>query len=231
MLLSTEAVDQLLFSEFIMSEPDFIVDTKRHLPHKQLSDSVIFLTWRLAFTLPEAIQQKLAENRINHISASNSLSATEKLTAKDAFAVQQFTTFDNWIDKYAGTKHYISAEPYLSIIANTIMHDERKKYDVSAYCVMPNHVHLIIKPLPKNDGVYCTILEISEQIKSVTAHKINRVLGISGKFWQHESYDRVIRDETEYLKTVEYVINNPVKSGLVDKWEEWQGTYLCQELR
>ncbi len=49
-----------------------------------------------------------------------------------------------------------------------------------------------------------------------------------GKIWQTESYDHVIRDEKELISIIDYVINNPVKSGLAEKWEEWMGTYICK---
>jgi putative transposase len=217
--------------ENTLSEPEFVVDTKRHLPHKQLTDCVLFITWRLAFTLPESVLQKIAMNKSNYLNSIKDFTPQEKKNAGEDYKNSQFEYFDDWIDKFNGGKHNISLEPYLSIITDTIKHDESKKYTVSAYCIMPNHAHLIIKPLYKSENIYYAISEITEFLKSISAHKLNKALSLKGQLWQHESYDRVIRDEDEYKKTVEYVLMNPVKAGLVDKWEAWNGNYLCKELR
>ena len=61
--------------------------------------------------------------------------------------------------------------------------------------------------------------------KGYTAHKANRLLGRKGAFWQQESYDHVVRDANEWQRIVTYVLNNPVKAGLVDRWEKWQWSY------
>jgi REP element-mobilizing transposase RayT len=50
-------------------------------------------------------------------------------------------------------------------------------------------------------------------------------LGRVGPFWQDESYDRVIRNNEEYIRTVNYVLENPVKARLVSRWEDWKWTY------
>ena len=64
-----------------------------------------------------------------------------------------------------------------------------------------------------------------QSLKRHTARQANRILGREGAFWQDESYDRVIRDNEEHARIINYVLENPVKAGLVSKWEEWQWTY------
>jgi REP element-mobilizing transposase RayT len=66
-------------------------------------------------------------------------------------------------------------------------------------------------------------------IKGRTARKANLALGRTGNFWQHESYDHIIRDEEELSPTILYIINNPVKAGLVKEWEDWKFTYVNPE--
>ncbi len=68
-----------------------------------------------------------------------------------------------------------------------------------------------------------------KNIKSYTAKEANKILGRSGKFWQNESYDRVIRDEKELENKIKYTIYNPVKSGLVSDWKHWPYTYCKPE--
>ncbi|MAU00364.1 MAG: hypothetical protein CL608_24750 [Anaerolineaceae bacterium] len=58
-------------------------------------------------------------------------------------------------------------------------------------------------------------------LKRYTAVEANKVLGRQGQFWQHESYDHIVRDEAELQRIRQYVLNNPVKAGLVDSAEQW----------
>ena len=48
-----------------------------------------------------------------------------------------------------------------------------------------------------------------------------------GAFWQHESYDHVVRNEKEFERILAYIVNNPVKAGLVADWQDWPYTYMA----
>ncbi|MDP2303970.1 MAG: hypothetical protein Q8N03_16280 [Ignavibacteria bacterium] len=69
------------------------------------------------------------------------------------------------------------------------------------------------------------VTKILQDLKKFTAVKCNKLLNRSGAFWQHESYDHVVRDEKELRRIVMYVLNNPVKAGLCEKWEDWKYSY------
>jgi REP element-mobilizing transposase RayT len=64
-----------------------------------------------------------------------------------------------------------------------------------------------------------------QSLKRHTARQANLTLGQEGAFWQDESYDRVICDNDEYIRTVNYALENPVKAGLVARWDEWPWSY------
>jgi putative transposase len=66
-------------------------------------------------------------------------------------------------------------------------------------------------------------------LKKFSAIRANRILKRSGPFWQHESYDHVIRDAKELENTIWYVLFNPVHAGLVADWEKWNWTYCKKE--
>ena len=66
-------------------------------------------------------------------------------------------------------------------------------------------------------------------LKSYTAQKANQILGRSGAFWQGESYDNCIRNPDELHRIITYVLNNPVKIGLVKEWKEWKWNYLSKK--
>ncbi|MEW5986568.1 MAG: hypothetical protein AB1791_08050 [Chloroflexota bacterium] len=62
-------------------------------------------------------------------------------------------------------------------------------------------------------------------MKGYTAGQANLLLERTGAFWQHESYDHYVRDAAELERIVAYVVNNPVKAGLVTDWQEWPWAY------
>ncbi len=67
-------------------------------------------------------------------------------------------------------------------------------------------------------------------LKRYTAYEANQILGRSGAFWQHESYDHFARDEKELERIIKYVLYNPVKAGLVDDWKSWKWTYCKYDM-
>ena len=111
---------------------------------------------------------------------------------------------------------------------------------------MSNHVHVVFTPLAMQSSrtdivnsaentaqtkglCYNPLSSIMQSLKGYTAHKANHLLGRSGAFWQRESYDHVVRDASEWQRIITYVLNNPVKAGLVDSWEKWQWSYCRLE--
>jgi primosomal protein N' (replication factor Y) len=99
-----------------------------------------------------------------------------------------------------------------------------KKVKCYAACVMPDHVHLLIQPLPiqeaGKEGVH-SLPEILHSIKSFSAHEVNKVMKHSGPVWMDESFDRLIRSEADLHKTWDYIWNNPRRIGLVGSMEEY----------
>ncbi len=80
----------------------------------------------------------------------------------------------------------------------------------------------------RNSPLY-NITEIMKSLKWYTAKEANKILNRKGKFWQHESYDHVIRNEKELQRLVEYVLNNPVKAGLIDNPYHYEWSYYNPE--
>ncbi|MFH1196084.1 MAG: transposase [bacterium] len=119
---------------------------------------------------------------------------------------------------------YLADTSIAEICKNTIHYYDGNQYQLICYCIMPNHVHMVFTLLPGNNG----ISKIMQSIKRVSAKKSNVLLNRSGSFWQEESYDRFVRDDKELFFTVNYVLENPVKAGLVRDWREWKYTYLCK---
>jgi REP element-mobilizing transposase RayT len=92
---------------------------------------------------------------------------------------------------------------------------------------MPDHVHLIIQPLPAQEPQigrvteYYSLSEIVKGIKGASARDINLVLGRRGPLWQDERWDRLLRNEHEYLEKYRYILYNPVKARLIEAFQEY----------
>ncbi len=100
-------------------------------------------------------------------------------------------------------------------------------YQLICYTLMPNHVHMIIIPRETTPaGKPISLALITHTIKQRSARQANLILNRTGAFWQHESFDRFIRSTHEYHRTVAYILNNPIKAGLVNQWDEWPWTYI-----
>ena len=102
------------------------------------------------------------------------------------------------------------------IVEDSLLHFQGERYALSAWCVMPNHVHVVMTP---NDGH--PLRRILHSWKSYTAHEINRQIGNSGPVWQEESFDHAVRDQDSFQKFLTYTEMNPVSAGFVDRPERW----------
>ena len=87
---------------------------------------------------------------------------------------------------------------------------------------METHVHFVLQPLEESKGKYYSLAQIMHSIKSYSSHKINKLLNRNDKIWLDENYDRIVRDEEDYLEKMKYIIYNPVKAGIVDKPKDYK---------
>lgn len=104
---------------------------------------------------------------------------------------------------------------------------------------MPNHVHLVI--LPDEDlrvsktNIHgktkdYVVADMMRLLKGSTSRESNKILNRSGSFWHHESYDHVVRNETELNNIIRYVLFNPVNAGLVQKSKDWKWSYSLYDV-
>ena len=113
------------------------------------------------------------------------------------------------------------ADPAIApITINALQHFAGSRYLLYDYTVMPDHVHVILKPLPREKGLE-PLGRIVQSIKGWTARHINMVIGRRGAFWQDGSYDHIIRNRQDYEEKTKYIWNNPQVAGLVTDAERW----------
>lgn len=123
---------------------------------------------------------------------------------------------------------WLAEPPIAQLVHDAILFQDDKRCDVLAFVEMPTHVHLLYRPLPTPDGSWHSMAQIMQSIKAFSGRKANLLLGLSGQFWQRESHDRYVRHMRAIPGFVRYIVNNPVRAGLVECPEDWRWTYVCQ---
>jgi REP element-mobilizing transposase RayT len=102
------------------------------------------------------------------------------------------------------------------------LHDNRAKFNLRVAVVMPDHVHMIFTPLINFEAMEVwSLAEIMDAIKGASAHKINKALRRKRRVWQPESFDHVLRSSESLDAKIQYLLDNPVRRGLVRDWQDY----------
>ena len=113
-----------------------------------------------------------------------------------------------------------------TIALDALLHFHNQRYELFAVCVMPDHVHLLIQPWPKEDGdadnvIFWSLNELLHSIKSFSAHAINKAEGKGGEVWGKERFDRYVRSDRDLAEKFEYILRNPWQSEVVGQKEDY----------
>ena len=109
------------------------------------------------------------------------------------------------------------------IVLRCCVHDHESRYRLRVAVVMPDHVHIILTPLTNETRcAIISLVEIMKAIKGASAHAITRQAGNHASVWQEESFDRVVRSSESLDAKVAYILQNPVRKGLVEDWRHYQ---------
>lgn len=174
--------------------------TQGDLPHWHREGKIFFVTFRLADSMPPTAVSEF-KNAVNKWLASHD-SIIIKQVAED-FEKYKANLENSLYDRCLG-QCILAQYEVRKIVIDSLHHFDHSHYHIHDYVIMPNHVHLLIEPL--NDW---QIQDIMASIKSYTAHEINKVCSMQGSIWQHESFDRIIRNDSHYYKVVNYIARNP----------------------
>ncbi|HKK19160.1 MAG TPA: transposase, partial [Opitutales bacterium] len=124
----------------------------------------------------------------------------DQIRERDELFRQQI---DHWLDQGIGS--CLLSNPNTSAITSKAIHFfDGTRYRLEAYVVMPNHVHLMLRP---NSGH--RLPKILHSLKSFTSNEINKLVKRKGSLWQDESYDRIVRSPEEMSHFREYIRKNP----------------------
>jgi RecG-like helicase/REP element-mobilizing transposase RayT len=121
-----------------------------------------------------------------------------------------------------------------TIILNAWRHFHNTRYELFAICVMPDHVHLLLQPWPKefdatNNPVFWSIAELMQSIKSFTAHEINKVQRTRGPVWEKETFDRYIRSDRDLAEKFHYILRNPWDAGVAAQNEDYPWIWTAED--
>jgi len=186
-----------------------------NLPHWTKQGATYAVTFRLADSLPPRVLEASRREREGIVRRARE--QDRPLTNHEELQMQRLysTRIETFLDSGHGECHLAKTE-IAALVDEALRNFDGKRYDLIAWCIMPNHVHVIVRPFDGYD-----LAGILHSWKSFTAKQANRLLGKDGAFWQEEYYDHIIRDEEDFQRQINYVLSNPEKAGLID-WQ-WVG--------
>jgi putative transposase len=199
----------------------------RHLPHQHPEGAIFFVTTRLHGSIPAGAKQALV-SEAERVSRTLGAMPDPAQRTREAFLAHRrlFGQWDAALGAATCGPVWLEQECVAQLLAGCLHERQDKLWDLLAFCIMPNHLHVVFTPLADAAGKARSVTAIMQVLKGYTAHRANQILGRKGQFWQHESYDHWVRDAGELSRIVAYVLNNPVKAGLVSDWQHWPGTYV-----
>lgn len=215
---------------------------KRNLPHYQPEGYIYFVTTRLAGTIPKNIYSQIKleyEKELAKVVAYQDVKI--KREKYSDLRKSAFIKYERILDSCKYGYKWLKEEQVANVVKNALHFRDNKQYNLIAYTIMSNHIHIVFRPIIENtisfvqsknikersdsgESLYI-VTKIMQDLKKFTAKESNKILNRSGKFWQHESYDHVVRDEKELYRVVKYVLNNPVKANLCKTTEDWKWNY------
>lgn len=213
-----------------MSNYDYKSGYRRNLPHLQPEGTTIFVTFRLVDSIPKSMltrwrnERDLLEQQLSRIGNN-----TEREAQLRQFQRRRFVELESLLDCASEGEHWLRQPPLANLVGDALRYRDEREYRLDVYCVMSNHVHALFFPLQKPDGTYHALQAILHSLKLYTARQCNQLLGREGSFWEHESFDHYIRDHEEWVRVIHYILNNPVKAGIVQNWRDYPFSY-CSEL-
>jgi REP element-mobilizing transposase RayT len=175
--------------------------SRGYLPHFDGGEVPQFITFRLADSMPQELLDRWREV----LSKESDIDCDTALRKR----------IELYLDQGYGECHLRDLR-IAGSVQNSLLFFDRERYRLSAWVIMPNHVHILITPCAGHK-----LSAILHSLKSYTANQANKLASRSGPFWQPESFDRYVRDADHFAKVISYIEHNPVKAHLCEKPEDW----------
>jgi REP element-mobilizing transposase RayT len=179
------------------------------LPHWEIERGTYFVTFRLNDSLPTDVLAKIAEHRRMLDEARKT--GRERLRVEKLLREKISTKHIEAMLDCAHGSCALRNPRIAELVADAIRFFDGQRYQLFAWCVMPNHVHVVFKVIGDH-----SLADVVGSWKSFTARKANAILNRSGHFWQREYYDRLLRSSGELNRAIAYIADNPVKAKLAN---------------
>ena len=186
---------------------EFIQIAGTRIPHWNQSDCVQFVTFRLVDSLP---QSKLHEYRQKREEWLNTHPKPWDSSIQEDYDNIFGAALDKWIDAGYG-ECLLKDKRVRDALEDVIMHSDGMSYDIYAFVIMPNHVHVLLTP---REG--STVQGIVGAWKSASSHVINTLLERRGAVWERESFDHLVRNVEDFKEYLQYIVDNP--HGMSSEW-------------
>lgn len=189
--------------------------TRNNLPHWQQPGATYFITFRMADALPTTMLHELEQERDRW----QHLHPPPWSPELEAEYHRLFSArIDQWLDEGHGS--CVLRQPDIrEAVIESLEHFDQQSYELLSYVIMPNHVHVLMMLHPD-----WLLEKVLFTWKRRTAGVIHEKLGLYGQFWQHDYFDRLIRDGDHLRNVIRYIRRNPVKARLnPDAFTRWEG--------
>ena len=189
------------------------------LPHWRQDNCTYFVTFRQDDALPIAVANQIKHERklwLAHrgidVESSNWKQQLTKLPQKEIRIYERMVAklVNEKLDRGLGSC-ILRRTDAAKIVSDALEFFHGTRVLVGNYIVMPNHVHVLMRPMAGFE-----LEDILFSIKSYTSNQINELIGATGTFWQRESYDHIVRDADQLEAFQHYIRLNPVKANLRD---------------
>ena len=209
---------------------------KAKFPHIHPKGAAFFITFRLHGSLPKSkLDSLILDYNENKEELLNIKDEHERNLKIFNLRKQTFAKYDDLLDKIDTGPHYLKDESIAGIIKEQLHRFDGALYDLIAYSIMSNHVHILIdtrlniEHMMGPDDFFEENTEVSnimKRIKGASSRYANKKMGKQGRFWEKESYDMYIRNEKMLNNVIGYILNNPVKAKICNDWTSYPGNYL-----
>ncbi len=178
-----------------------VLASRRCLPHLRQANTIYYVTFRLADSLP-AVKLTFWQDELSRLLSEHPEMPAEERSLYVPRKIEQ------WLDGGHG-QCILKDSELAGMVLDTMAFFDNQRYLLDEFVIMPNHVHALVMPMEGQE-----LALIVRAWKSVSAHQINRRLGRHGAVWQHESFDHIVRDEQALLRFRRYIRSNPAKLPL-----------------
>ena len=195
------------------------VHSRGYLPHVKREGVEYFVTFRLADSLPREVLLRYEGERAERLKALLAARRHSRVAADTEETINRDfrRKVERYLDQGAGECHLRRPE-IADLAAGALKFFHEQRYLLREWVVMPNHVHVIVWPMPNH-----LVGEIVKSWKQFASLRAKRMLRLGeGRFWQPEAYDHWIRDDEERARIARYIRGNPVKAGLCAQPDDWR---------